>query len=86
MSEYSYLPLSHQDEQSRLKVTVLIKNDGQGWLASCPELASYGASTWSTTREEAIRHIHELIEDIAGRLREQGAAIPDEVLISITTP
>jgi hypothetical protein len=85
MSEYSYLPLSHQREESRLRVTVVIKNDGQGWLASCPELAAYGASAWCTTREAAIRHIHELIEDIAAQLREQGAAIPDEVLISIAT-
>jgi predicted RNase H-like HicB family nuclease len=86
MNDFSYLPLSHPREQTHLKVTVVLKADGQGWLASCPELAPHGASTWCTTREAALHAIHELIEDIAAQLRERGVPIPDEVLISITTP
>ena len=83
MTDFMYIPLSGQRVTSPLTVRVVIEPDGQGWLAYSPELSSYGASTWCTTREAAIRHIHELIEDIARELRARGAPIPEDVIISI---
>jgi hypothetical protein len=83
MTDFMYIPLSRQPVTSPLTVRVVIEPDGQGWRAYSPELSSYGASTWCTTREAAIRHIHELIEHIARELRARGAPIPDDVIISI---
>jgi hypothetical protein len=83
MNDFMYIPLSDRRVISPLTVRVIIEPEGQGWLAYSPELRPYGASTWCTTREAAIRHIHELIEDIAIELRAHGASISDEVIISI---
>jgi predicted RNase H-like HicB family nuclease len=83
MNDFMYIPLSGRRVTSPLTVRVVIEPEGQGWLAYSPELRPYGASTWCTTREAAIRHIHELIEDIASELRAHGAPISDEVIISI---
>ena len=83
MTDFMYIPLSRQRMTSPLTVWVVIEPEGQGWLAYSPELRPYGVSTWCTTREAAIHHIHELIEDIASELRARGAPIPDDVIISI---
>jgi predicted RNase H-like HicB family nuclease len=84
MTDFVYIPLSGQRVTSPLTVRVVLEPEGQGWLAYSPELRPYGASTWCTTREAAIRHIHELIGDIASELRAHGAPIPEDVIISIT--
>ncbi len=83
MTDFMYIPLSGQRVTSPLTVRVVLEPEGQGWLAYSPELRPYGASTWCTTRDAAIRHVHELIQDIAGELRARGAPIADEVIISI---
>jgi hypothetical protein len=83
MTDFMYIPLSGRRVTSPLTVRVVIEPEGQGLLAYSPELRPYGASTWCTTREAAICHIHELIEDIARELRERGAPIPEDVIISI---
>jgi predicted RNase H-like HicB family nuclease len=83
MNDIMYIPLSGQHVTSPLTVRVVIEPEDQGWLAYSPELSSYGASTWSTTREAAIRHIHELVEGIASELRARGVPIPEDVILSI---
>jgi hypothetical protein len=83
MNDFTYIPLSDRRVTSPLAVRVVIEPEGQGWLAYSPELQSFGASTWCTTRAAAVRHIHELIQDIASELRARGAPISDEVIISI---
>jgi predicted RNase H-like HicB family nuclease len=84
MKDYHYLPV-HGQSLATAVLRVVLEHDGQGWLATCPELRHYGASTWCTTREAALLHIDELIEDIAAKLRERGMPIPDDVRISIIT-
>jgi hypothetical protein len=83
MTDFMYIPLSRQRVTSPLTVRVVIEPEGQDWLAYSPELRSYVASTWCITRAAAIRHIHELINDIASELRARRAPISDEVIISI---
>ncbi len=39
--------------------------DEDRWRAYCPALEVQGASTWGRTREEAVRHIREVLEMIA---------------------
>jgi predicted RNase H-like HicB family nuclease len=84
MKDYHYLPVQGHSPATAV-LRVVLEHDGQGWLAFCPELRDHGAATWCTTREAALRHIHELIEDIAAKLPEHGVPIPDDVRISITT-
>ena len=57
MTDFMYIPLYGQRVTSPLTVRVVLEPEGQGWLAYSPELRPYGASTWCTTREAAIRHI-----------------------------
>ena len=83
MNDFTYISLSGRRVTSPLTVRVVIEPEGQGWLAYSLELRSYGAFTWCTTRYAAIRHIHELIQDIAGELRARGVPIPEDVILSI---
>ena len=62
------------------KAVVEPDEDAQGnpaWHAYCPALRSYGAATWGATREEAYKHIQEVVEMIIEELTEDGIAIPD---------
>ncbi|MDA1193389.1 MAG: type II toxin-antitoxin system HicB family antitoxin [Candidatus Poribacteria bacterium] len=56
------------------------------WHAYCPALKKHGAVTCGDTREQALRHIQEVVEMIVEELIEEGVPIPDappdEVTIS----
>lgn len=61
---------------------VVVEPDEERWSAYCPALAKYGAATWGNTREEALRHIREVIELVVDELREDSAHIPHGMRIS----
>lgn len=65
---------------------VLVEPDGDRWHASCPALAQYSAATWGNTREEALRHIREVVEMVVEELTEDHIPLPegpgDEVEVS----
>jgi predicted RNase H-like HicB family nuclease len=48
---------------------VVVEPDEDRWRAYCPALEAQGASTGGYTREEALRHIREVIEMIAAERR-----------------
>jgi predicted RNase H-like HicB family nuclease len=48
---------------------VVVEPDEDRWRAYCPALEAQGASTWGHTREEALRHIREVLEMIAAEGR-----------------
>lgn len=56
---------------------VVVEPDGGRWHASCPALEEHGAVTWGDTREEALRHIQEVVEMILQELSEGGTPIPE---------
>jgi predicted RNase H-like HicB family nuclease len=56
---------------------VVVEPDADRWHAYCPALQAYGAATWGNTREEAFKHINEVVQMIIAELREDGIAIPD---------
>lgn len=59
--------------------------DGRhAFRACCPALESMGAATWGDTREEAIKHIGEVLHMIVDELSEEGKEIPPEALITST--
>ena len=55
---------------------VVVEPDEDRWHAYCPALQQYGAATWGNTREEAFKHIQEVVQMIIGELREDGISIP----------
>ncbi len=56
---------------------VVIEPDGDRWHVYCPALEKYGASTWGNTKEEAFKHIQEVVQMIVDELIEDGKAIPE---------
>jgi predicted RNase H-like HicB family nuclease len=61
---------------------VVVEPDEDRWRAYCPALEAQGAATWGYTREEALRHVREVIEMIAAELVEEGKPVPADGPIS----
>ncbi len=57
---------------------VVVELDDDQWVAYCPVLEKYAATTWGNTREEALKHIQEVIHMVLQELVEDHEAIPDE--------
>ncbi len=57
---------------------VVVEPDGDRWHAYCPALEKYGAATWGNTKEEAIKHIQEVVQMIAEEIVEEGEKIPEK--------
>ncbi len=45
---------------------VVVEPDEDRWHPYCPALQRYGAATWGNTREEAHKHIQEVVQMIIG--------------------
>ena len=57
---------------------VIAEPDDDRWHAYCPALESQGASTWGHTREEALRHIQEVVQLVVDSMIKHGEALPGE--------
>ena len=57
---------------------VVLEPDEDRWAAYCPALEQYGAATWGNTREEALKHIREVVEMVVSELVEDGDPLPDQ--------
>ena len=69
---------------------VVVEKDEDRWRAYCPTLEAQGASTWGYTRDEALRHIREVLEMLVAELAEEGKPVPadagvsEEPLVAVT--
>jgi len=63
---------------------VIVEPDEDRWHAYCPALEKYGAATWGDTRDEALRHIDEVVRMVVEELAADGVAIPDASEGSVT--
>lgn len=61
---------------------VVIEPDEDRWSAHCPALYKYGAATWGNTQEEALKHIHEVVQMVVEELLEDGEPIPEDLQVS----
>ena len=61
---------------------VVIEPDEGRWSAYCPALLKYGATTWGHSQDEALKHIHEVVQMIVEELREDGEPIPEDIKVS----
>ncbi len=57
---------------------VIVEPDEDRWHAYCPALESQGASTWGYTREEALKHIDEVVRLVVESMLEHGEELPTE--------
>jgi predicted RNase H-like HicB family nuclease len=57
---------------------VVVEPDEDRWHAYCPALEGRGASTWGNTREEALKHIDEVIQLVVGSIIDHGEKLPEE--------
>jgi predicted RNase H-like HicB family nuclease len=56
---------------------VVVEPDEDRWRAYCPVLEHQGAATWGNTKEEALKHIEEVVKMVVESLTENGEAIPE---------
>jgi predicted RNase H-like HicB family nuclease len=47
------------------------------WHAYCPALVSQGGATWGATKEEALKHIEEVVKMVVESLIEHGEPVPE---------
>jgi predicted RNase H-like HicB family nuclease len=66
---------------------IVVEPDEDSWRAYCPVLEPQGASTWGDTREEAVKHIEEVVKMVVENLIEHGEPVPegpsDQVQVSV---
>jgi predicted RNase H-like HicB family nuclease len=61
---------------------VVVEPDDDRWTAYCPALLPQGASTWGYTKEEALKHIEEVVRMAVRELTEDGEPIPIDLQVS----
>ncbi len=57
-------------------LSVVVEPEEDAWHAYCPTLLDYGAATWGTTREEALKHIREMVVMVVEHMAEEHVPIP----------
>lgn len=65
---------------------VVVEPDEDVWAAYCPELVEYGGSTWGYTREEAEKHIREVLAMVLETMVEHNYTIPEPIAKNGATP
>jgi len=63
---------------------VVVQPDEDRWIAYCPVLEKYAATTWGNTKEEALKHIREVMEMVVQELVEDKEPIPEEPSEEVT--
>jgi len=53
-------------------VKVVVEPDEDRWHAYAPAFEKYGAATWGSTRDEALKHIQEVVKMVIKDLVEDG--------------
>lgn len=81
METIRYIPTTERDMRTYL-FKVVVEPDEDRWSAYCPALLKQGAATWGHTREEALKHIDEVVHMIVAELIEDGESIPEDVSVS----
>jgi len=57
---------------------VVVEPDEDRWFAYCPILEERGAATWGYTKEEALKHIKEVVEMTIESMIKHNEPIPEE--------
>jgi predicted RNase H-like HicB family nuclease len=65
-------------EKKSYVFAVVVEPDEDRWHAYAPTLVRYGGATWGYTRDEALKHIQEVVEMVVEELIEDDIPIPEE--------
>jgi predicted RNase H-like HicB family nuclease len=84
MTDHHDIPIQGR-KMSTYVFHVSLEPDGDGWRAFYAPLEHIGASTWGSTQEEAITHIHEVLSLIVDELLDEGKAIPAAEGLAVTS-
>jgi predicted RNase H-like HicB family nuclease len=83
MQQLRYTPINKARASMKTYIfRVVVEPDENRWHAHCPALEKYGAATWGNTQEEALKHIHEVIQMVIEELIEDGEPIPRDIQVS----
>lgn len=63
--------------KERYNFAVVVEPDEDRWHAYAPSLVRYGGATWGYTRDEALKHIQEVVEMVVEDLIEDDIPIPE---------
>lgn len=69
-------PADHAARSASYTFEVVVEPDEDLWHAYAPALEDHGAVTWGETREEALRHIGEVVRLVVESMVEHGEPIP----------
>lgn len=67
---------AHAGQPAAHTFRIVIEPDEDRWRAYTPALEHLGAATRGRTRQEALRHIREVLEMIVAEFVREGAPIP----------
>ena len=81
MPDFHYIPIK-EGRMTTYVFKVVIEPDDDVWHAYCPALLKQGAATWGATKEEALKHINEVVHMVVAELVEDGEPIPTDVQVS----
>ena len=84
MSDYPYIPVNEGLGMKTYVFPITLVPDEEGWRAFSPPLEHVGASTWGTTREEAMNNLQEVLDMLVGEFLEEGKdlATTDGVVVT----
>jgi predicted RNase H-like HicB family nuclease len=85
MNSSIHLPTRKERNLTTYTFKVVVEPDEDRWHACAPALEGQGAVTWGETREEALRHIEEVVRLVVESMIEHGEPIPapaDQVQVS----
>jgi predicted RNase H-like HicB family nuclease len=69
---------SNPNEGKSYVFAVVVEPDEDRWHAYAPSLVRYGGATWGYTRDEALKHIQEVVEMVVEELIEDHIPVPEE--------
>jgi predicted RNase H-like HicB family nuclease len=81
METVRYIPLKEGEVKTYI-FKVVLEPDDNTWHVYCPALLTLGGATWGRTKEEALKHIQEVVQMIVEELKEEGEPIPEDLKIS----
>ena len=62
---------------------ITLEPDEDGWRAFYAPLEHLGASTWGTTQEDAVGHLHDVLAMIVEECIEEGRDLPTTEGLSV---
>ena len=71
-------PSNKASSTKTYRFRVELEPDEDVWFVRCPTLEQYGGATWGETKEQARKHIQDVLCMVIETLLEEGIPIPEE--------